>query len=41
MEGQQTFDKQTPEQPGQHPDVKEEAGAAGNPAGAVGRQAAA
>ena len=35
MEGQQAVDEQTPEQPGHNPDVKEEAGAAGNPAGAI------
>lgn len=41
MESQQTFDTQKTEQSGQHPDVKEEAGAAGNPAGVTGRKVAA
>jgi hypothetical protein len=41
VEGQQPLYEQTPEQPGQHPHMQEEARAAAHPAGAVRRQAAA
>jgi hypothetical protein len=35
MQCRQSFEEQAPEQPGQHPDGQEEAGAAGNPSGTV------